>query len=195
MKIKSPFSILFIFVFSSLSSLAQHEKFITQQEVEVFKSAALDKVKELEKYIITITDKSVSDNLKSNTIDLAVKLFQDDDKLVEVSSINKSDIRSFPIRQYLNRVKVLPYSKVIISWYNISYISDFVRDPSGNYQAVITIFQKFEGYIDGKLVYKDVAQKNIGIVIKDEARYFGDRKVETRQVLLGDIRVIETRQN
>lgn len=189
--------IIFTFTITSLNISAQqnHKAYLTQQELEIFKNAALNKVRELEKYIVTIADKNNDDNIRKNSIDLAVKLFESERNIVEVTSRNSSVIKDYIIRDYLNRLRILPYARVSITWYDISYVSDFVQDPDGNYRAIITIFQKFEGFMDGRPVYKDITQKNIEIVIKNQERYYGDRKISSREVLLGNIRVVETRHN
>jgi hypothetical protein len=173
---------------------AQTEKLMTDVEYDAFKVRALEKVNELKSYIITITDKKINDqDLKINAIELAVKLFESESNLIEVSSKSTGKVTKYKVREYLNRLRVLQYSKVEITWFDISYVSDFVRDEDGNYRGVIAIFQKFKGYIENRLVYEDITVRNMGVTIKNEEKFMGDRKVEYREVLLGDISVIETR--
>src|SRR3989339_760752 len=107
----------------------------------------------------TITDKSLENDTKMMAVDQAVRLFQSEDNTVEVSSLGSTNVTAIPVRQYLNKIRVLKYSKIIITWFDINYVSEFKQGADGKYYAVITIFQKFEGYRDGKLAYSDISQK------------------------------------
>jgi hypothetical protein len=87
----------------------------------------------------------------------------------------------------------LNYDRVSIQWYNIHYISDLERQPDGRYVGVVTIYQRFEGTSDDGLQYKDTTKKDITIYVERKKTQIQGRIVEFWDVLLGDIRVTETR--
>lgn len=190
--------VMIFFLIASLSVKAQEkqavEKLLSVEDLNIFATNALQKTKELTKYINTITDKGIRDNeIKLEATDLAVDLFVSEDNVVEVSSANRSEVIGYKIREYLNKIRVLAFTKVEITFYDVQYISEFKKGTDGKYYGVITFFQKFEGYKEGKLVYKDVTQKNIEVVIDKVTTLYGSKKVERWNVLLGNITVKETK--
>ena len=190
--------ILVVFLLTSLSVKAQQEQniknMLSDEDLKIFATNAIQKTKELTNYINTITDKTIKDNeIKLKSVDLAVDLFVSENNVVEVSKKNREKVISYKIREYLNKLRVLPYTKVKITYYDIQYISDFKKGTDGKYYGVITFFQKFEGFIEGKPVYSDVTQKNIEVVIDKVTTIYGSKKVERWNVLLGNITVAETK--
>lgn len=192
------FKVFIIFLISSLTVKAQEKQVIknllSEEDLNIFATNAIQKTKELTNYINTITDKTLKDNeIKLNAIDLAVNLFVSEDNLVEVSNKNRVDVSSYKIREYLNKLRVLPYTKVKITYYDIQYISEFKKGTDGKYYGVITFFQKFEGFIENRPVYSDVTQKNVEVIIDKVTTIYGSKKVERWNVLLGNITVAETK--
>jgi hypothetical protein len=167
---------------------------LTPVQLEAFKSEAKKKTSALENYIKIIADKSQADPVKSRSIALALKLFVDDKQLVQVSSVNTDKIKNLPIRQYLNNLMILPYKKIDIKWFDIAYVRDFKKGQDGRYYAVLTVFQEYRGYSDeGKLIYKDITQKELEVVLDKVSKRIGDVEVKEWDVLLRGIRVVETR--
>ena len=112
-----------------------------------------------------------------------------------VSSLYQSDVMYFKVRQYFERLMRLNYDRVEIEWYKIEYVSDLQRQPDGTYVGVITIFQKFKGFdAEGNLVYEDTTKKDITVYVKRKETQIGGRLIGFWDVLLGDIRVKETRK-
>lgn len=190
----------FIFLLFSLFNIAvlnaqenpENEK-LSPEELEAFKKEASKKINALSNYISIIADKSIDQAIRQKSIELAVKLFVDRNQLVQVSSTNRDRVRSFKIGEYLNRLRVLPYSRVEIEWYDITYISDFKYGSDGKYYAVATVFQKFRGYsAEGQLIYEDVTQKDIEISVGKQIKKVGDREYKEWDVLLRQISVLET---
>ena len=171
----------------------EEEKFLKLDDMNRFKDIALQKTEALSNYIITITDKSLENDTKMMAVDQAVRLFQSEDNTVEVSSLGSTNITAIPIRQYLNKIRVLKYSKIVITWFDINYVSEFKQGADGKYYAVITIFQKFEGYRDGKLAYSDISQKQMQVILDSMDKKIGDQVIKQWDVLLGNISVVETR--
>lgn len=161
---------------------------LSKEELEAFKTTALQKTEDLGNYISTITDKAVPDDIKDNAVELAIALFMSEENIVEVSSKYKNDYTQYPIRAYLNKIRFLNYSRIEIEWYDIHYISNLRQAPDGSYHGVITIFQKFTGFRGDMPKYSDVTQKNIEVEVRRIETIRGKRW----DALLGNISVEET---
>jgi hypothetical protein len=177
------------FVFG-LTTFAQDN--ISPERKQAIDSLALEKVRDLSKYISLIGDKDTPFSEANRVIDRAVELFMDGSE-VGVSSLYRPEINYYPVREYLERLMRLNYNKVDIECYKIEYVSDLERQPDGTYVGVITIFQKFSGYDqEGGLVYQDVTKKDITVYVKRKETQIAGRLIGFWDVLLGDIRVKET---
>ncbi|MEZ5083895.1 MAG: hypothetical protein R2750_10665 [Bacteroidales bacterium] len=180
-------SLLLIF---GLQSYAQDH--ISPERKQAIDSLALEKVRDLSKYISLIGDKSTDFSEANRVIERAIELFMEGSE-VGVSSLYKEEINYYPVREYLERLMRLNYSKVNIEWYKIEYVSDLERQPDGTYVGVITIFQKFSAYDkEGQLVYEDVTKKDITVYVKRKETQIAGKLIGFWDVLLGDIRVKET---
>jgi hypothetical protein len=165
---------------------------ISPERKQAIDSLALEKVRDLSKYISLIGDKNTDFAEANRVIERATELFMEESE-VGVSSLYKDEINYYPVREYLERLMRLNYSKVDIEWYNIEYVSDLERQPDGTYVGVITIFQKFSGYDqEGGLVYQDITKKDITVYVKRKETQIAGRLIGFWDVLLGDIRVKET---
>ena len=177
-------------LFGSVGAMAQDQ--LSPQRKQAIDSLALEKVRDLSKYITIIGDKETPWSEANRVIDRAEELFMQGSE-IGVSSLAKTEISYFGVRKYFERLMRLNYNKVEISWYNIEYVSDLQRQPDGTYVGVITIFQKFKGYdAEGRLVYQDTTKKDITIYVKRKETQIGGRLIGFWDVMLGDIRVKET---
>ena len=166
---------------------------LTDEQLAAFKAEAAKKIAALSNYISIIANKSVEMPVRQKAVELAVKLFVDKDQVIQVSSATRSNIRSYRIGEYLNRLRVLPYSRVEVEWYDITYVSDYRYGSDGKYYAVATVFQRFRGYsAEGELLYEDVTRKNIEISVGQYTKRIGDQEYKEWDVLLRQISVIET---
>jgi len=183
--------ILAIFLFISASAvLAQPE--ISPERKQAIDSLALEKVKDLGKYISIIGNKNTPFSEANRVIDRALELFAEGSQM-GVSSLNSKDIKYYGIREYFQRLMALNYDRVNIEWFNIQYISDLVRQPDGRYVGVITIYQRFTGESDDGLKYVDMTKKDITVYVERKQTQIHGRIIGFWDVLLGDIRVTETR--
>ncbi|MCD4788927.1 MAG: hypothetical protein K8R37_02915 [Bacteroidales bacterium] len=168
---------------------------ISPERKQAIDSLALEKVRDLSKYISLIGDKETEFSEANRVIDRAVELFMEGSE-VGVSSLYREDINYYLVREYLERLMRLNYSKVDVEWYKIEYVSDLEKQPDGTYVGVITVFQKFSGYDkEGGLVYQDVTKKDITVYVKRKETQIGGRLIGFWDVMLGDIRVKETSKN
>ncbi|WPP51052.1 hypothetical protein [Catalinimonas niigatensis] len=154
-------------------------------------SLALEKVRDLSKYISIVGNKNTPFSEANRVIDRAEELFATGAE-IGVSSLTSSDITYYTVRPYFEHLMALNYDQVSIRWYDIQYISDLERQPDGTYVGVITIYQRFEGRSDDGLEYKDTTKKDITVFVQKKETQIGGRTIDFWDVLLGDIRVSET---
>ena len=172
------------------SVVAQPE--ISPERKQAIDSLALEKVKDLGKYISIIGNKDTPFSEANRVIDRALELFAEGSQM-GVSSLNSKDIKYYGIREYFQRLMALNYDRVKIEWFNIEYISDHVRQRDGGYVGVITIYQGFTGESDDGLKYVDTTKKDITVYVERKQTQIHGRIIGFWDVLLGDIRVTETK--
>lgn len=178
------------FVFALSAQTNAQDKLSPERKAAV-DSLAMEKVRDLSKYISILGNQETPWSEASRVIDRALELFMEDAEM-GVSSLYRKKVKYYPIKEYLERLTRLNYQKVNITWFNIQYVSDLVKQPDGRYVGVITIFQKFEGVTKEGLVYKDITKKDITIYVERKQTQIDGIPVGFWDVLLGDIRVKET---
>ena len=172
------------------SAMAQEE--IDYARKQAIDSLALEKVRDLSKYIKIVGSKETPFSEANRVIDRAEELFMSDAE-IGVSSLGSNKITYYRVRKYFEHLMRLNYDRVEIEWYNIEYVSDLQRQPDGTYVGVITVFQTFRGYDqEGNMVYKDTTKKDITVYVKRKETQIGGRTIGFWDVLLGDMRVKET---
>lgn len=165
---------------------------------DYFKKSVLNKVKRLEHYITLIANKSMDENLRKSSISQAVELFEDENRIVQISSLanGKETIIDRPVRTYFDRLYAIRAEKVVITFYKVTQLTDVRLGPDNKYYATAYIFQ------DTKIYYKesnevpdytDVTEKAIDITIKPDTTIVGDKMVVLYPAKLGNINVKETR--
>jgi hypothetical protein len=188
-KLKYLFGIIFSLLV--IGNISAQKADISPERKQAIDSLALEKVRDLSKYISIIGSKKTPFSEATRVMDRAEELFAPDSEM-GVSSINRKEINYYKVRKYFERLIALNYDKVTISWYDIHYISDLERQPDGRYVGVVTIYQRFEGTSDDGMKYKDTTKKDITIYVERKKTQIAGRTVEFWDVLLGDIRVSET---
>jgi hypothetical protein len=176
-------------VFFSQTIVAQDN--ISPERKMAIDSLALEKVRDLSKYISIIGNKETAWSEANRVIERTLELFTEEAQM-GVSSLNRKEVKYYAIRTYLERLMALNYDQVTIEWFNIEYISDLERQPDGRYVGVITIYQRFEGRSGDKLKYVDTTKKDITVYVERKQTQIGGRIIGFWDVLLGDVRVVET---
>ncbi len=190
MKTKHIIVSLMIALFAASASFAQDH--ISPERKQAIDSLALEKVRDLSKYISIVGSKSTPWSEANRVIDRAEELFMQGAE-IGVSSLARPQVEYYPVRQYLERLMRLNYDRVEIEWFKIEYVSDLQRQPDGTYVGVVTIFQKFRGYDrEGGIVYEDTTRKDITVYVKRKETQISGRIIGFWDVLLGDMRVKET---
>lgn len=164
---------------------------ISPERKQAIDSLALEKVRDLSKYIAIIGNKKTQYSEATRVMDRAEELFAPGSEM-GVSSLNRKEVTYYKVRKYFERLIALNYDRVTIKWYDIHYISDLERQPDGRYVGVVTVYQRFEGESDDGMKYKDTTKKDITIYVERKKTQISGRTVEFWDVMLGDIRVTET---
>jgi len=193
-KIIYKYSLLFMLGLAITSTLsAQSSDNVSPERKQAIDSLALEKVRDLSKYISIIGNKKTAFSEATRVMDRAEELFAPGSEM-GVSSLNRKEVNYYKVRKYFERLMALNYDRVNIQWYDIHYISDLEKQPDGRYVGVVTIYQRFEGESDDGLKYKDTTKKDITIYVDRKKTQIQGRIIEFWDVLLGDIRVTETRK-
>ncbi len=166
------------------------------EEFEKFRNKALIKVDELGTYLATVVDPKTPTEKANSTINLAVTLFVNEDARVDVSNVNTGVKNKYKIRDYLRRLKLVGsgYQEVEVSYADISYATDFRKGPDGNYYGVVSFVQTFKGLVDGKVVYGDVTQRNVTVILKLYEKAVDGETKKLWDVFLADVGIEETRK-
>jgi predicted ATPase len=180
---------LFFAVFATAYSQAPE---ISKERKKAIDSLALEKVRDFTKYVSLVGDKNTNGTEAERIIQRALELFAPDAE-IGVSTLGKKKVKNYKIEQYLRRLNALNYNKVKIEFYNIQYISDLERQPDGRYVGVITIYQRFEGETEDGMKYVDVTKKDITVYVERKTTQVAGRTIGFWDVLLGDVRVAETK--
>ena len=159
---------------------------------EAFKRKATERTEELTYYIQLISDKQTSPFEANKGIEQAIKLFVSDTSIVEVSSKNTENLKRFSIRDYLQHIKLLKYDKVEVTWVEVNYVGDIRKGTDGNYYGYVTFVQIFRGFKDGKVMYEDMTEKRVEVMLKGYTKFEEGKALELWDVLLSNIKVEET---
>jgi hypothetical protein len=184
--------ILLAFLLPILGSPVIAQDDISPERKMAIDSLALEKVRDLSKYISIVGNKKTPWSEANRVIERTLELFADGAQM-GVSSLAQPEVKYYDIRTYLERLMALNYDQVKIEWFNIEYISDLERQPDGRYVGVITIYQRFEGRSGDKLKYVDTTKKDITVYVERKQTQIGGRIIGFWDVLLGDVRVVETK--
>lgn len=166
---------------------------LSDQDIELFKEQTKQKVDEFQQYIVTLGSKDEPAEKRNMAEKEALKLFfkgaQMEISLVladgSIQKVNR------PMEKYLARLKSLPFTKVVIKFYDIAYIRDFTKGPDGKYYSTATIIQEFTGFNKDNIVYTDITKKDIEIIIDIvEDKFFNEKRWK---IFLGDIKASETK--
>jgi len=166
---------------------------LSEADIQVFKEQTKQKVDEFQQYIITLGSKDQPAEKRDMAEKEAIKLFykgaQMEISMVLADGTTQKVMR--PMEKYLARLKSLPYTKVVIKFYDIAYISEFTKGPDGKYYSTATIIQEFTGFNEDNIVYTDVTKKDIEIIIDlVEDKFFNEKRWK---IFLGDIKASETK--
>lgn len=166
---------------------------LSEEEQDYFARRALTKTRAFGSYLSTITDERVDELYQDDAVRLALDLFYDEERMVEVSSLNGEKTVSFKISDYLEHLRMLTYAKVEMVWNQVAYVNQLRAGEDGEYRGIISVEQIFRGYnSDNIVVYQDITQKNIEIIVKPLKQIIDGEEISKWDVYLSDIGVKST---
>ena len=167
---------------------------------ETINQQCIHKVKALTDHFAKIAKKDEPDNIKDYHIEACLDLFmgggydtKDDEgnvifpaPRIEVSSLATGSVNSYFIKNYLEHLKNLQYSKIVFKTSSCYLAEGGIKKVGENlFSAVVSFYQVFVGYKDNLIVYRDKTKKSVQVLIeRDNLGRF--------DVLLGDIKVDQT---
>jgi len=166
---------------------------LSDQDIEVFKEQTRQKVSEFQQYIVTLGNKEEPAEKRNMAEKEAIKLFYKGAEMEISTVLPDGTVKKLnrPMEKYLARLKALPYTRVVIRFYDIAYIREFTKGPDGKYYSTATIIQEFTGFNEDNIIYKDVTTKDIEIIIDIvEDTFFNEKRWK---IFLGDIKASETK--
>ena len=164
---------------------------LNEGEIKIFINKTRQKVDEFQEYIIILSDKSESRERRNLAEREALKLFYPGAVIEYSKTSNEGDIKitTHAINDYLYRLKVLPFTKVVIDFYDIAYVTSFIKGRDGKYYGTATIFQKFTGFSGDNMVYSSVTEKEIEVILENvEDEFYGEKRWK---IFLGNIKASE----
>ena len=158
--------------------------------LSLFRDKGLQKVEEFIQYLNIITDKGIPSGEKDKAIEQTLSLFLPS-ATIQVTSVNRPGIRTYKIRDYLVRLKLLPYTSTEIAWHEVNYIKELTQAEDGAYYGLISGRQTFTGY--GKtgenVVYDDMTKKEVKVKLQQYSKNVEGAGQLNWEVLLGNIGV------
>jgi len=166
---------------------------LSDQDIAVFKEQTKQKVEEFQQHIVTLGSKDEPAEKRNLAEREALKSFYKGAQMEISSVLSDGSVRKMarPMEKYLARLKSLPYTQVVIKFYDIAYIREFTKGPDGKYYSTATIIQEFTGFSGDDIIYRDVTKKEVEIIIDlVEDPFFNEKRWK---LFLGDIKATETR--
>ena len=159
-----------------------------------FEKMALVKANDFGKYLSIVSNKDEVEEDKLMAVTHAVKLFMSDSSKIQVSSLNQSENQQYTVPVYLDRLRMLPYDKVELLWVKAQMVSKFRKGMDGRYYGMIAAQQLFRGYLDNEIVYQDVTEKDIEVVLDQYVVFDEGEQQKKWDVLLSSVNVKQTRE-
>ncbi len=159
-----------------------------------FEKMALIKANDFGKYLSIVSNKDEVEEDKLMAVSHAVMLFMSDSSKIQVSSLNQSESKQYTVPVYLDRLRMLPYDKVELLWVKAMMVSKFRKGMDGRYYGMIAAQQLFRGYLDNEIVYQDVTEKDIEIVLDQYVVFDEGKRQKKWDVLLSSVNVKQTRE-
>lgn len=168
--------------------ITPQKKGLSEEELGTYSKKGVKKVDEFVQYLNIISDKSIDPDKKDEAIEQAIKLFLVD-ATIEVSSANRQGKRKYPVKDYLTRLKLLPYGSTNISWNEVNYVNDLTLAGDGNYYGTITGSQTFTGYgaNNQDVMYSDVTRKSVKVKLQSYKKSIEGQQTTNWDILLGNV--------
>jgi hypothetical protein len=164
---------------------------LNDTDIAAYGKKGVQKVDEFVQYLNVISDKNIQPEKKDEAIDQALRLFLKG-ATIEVSSANRNGKRKYLIKDYLTRLKLLPYGSTQISWNEVNYIKDLTLADDGKYYGIISGSQTFTGYSatnPDEVIYSDITQKTVKVQLQSYEKSVEGQQLLNWEILLGNVGV------
>lgn len=198
--------IILLLISTSLDCFSQQTNDLSQEELEAFKIQCQERIDAFQMGLEIIADKRQNSEIKNHYIKTIPEMFmgngepwtdnnggKHDAVKMQVSSLSNGRVRTtnIPLKQYLNRLRNLPYTSVEIKKAKTCLISNLYKVSDNLYMGTCTFFQYFTGQSGEVLVYRDYTQKDVDVYIQR----IEDGSLGTYwDMKFGDINVSETKR-
>ncbi len=166
---------------------------LTAQEYEEYRSQGLQRVQQFGVLLGIVADKAADANQKAKAVSQILQMFKPDATIEVSSSVPGAQSASYSLRDYLKRLKLLPYKSITLEWSDIQYVNELTQKPDGNYYGKIRGEQRFSGLNSkGGLQYGDVTQKEVDIMLTPYQKDIEGNEKGKWWVILGNVGVVAT---
>lgn len=197
--------LLLILSFIGLSAVGMAQTHdLSQEEQDAFKVQCQERIDAFQMGLEIIADKRQDSEIKNHYIKTIPDMFMGkgepwSDKSggrhaavkMQVSSFNSGRTTDIPLKDYLTRLRNLPYTYVEIKKAKTCIISNLYKVSDNLYMGTCSFFQYFTGQSGEVLVYRDYTQKDVDVYIQ---RVEDGSLGSYWDMKFGDINVSETRK-
>lgn len=161
---------------------------------EAFVKSIQQKLFYLQHFISKISDKDLSIEERLEMIDGVVKLFSDEDNIIEVSNARTGEVAQYAVRQYFRRLAAIPAHRVDVTFYKGIMLETLKRGSDGYFYGTAILFQETVIYAqqDGMDTYRDRTMKRVNFKSKQEYVRSGTHTTVVYETFLQDIKIKET---
>jgi hypothetical protein len=160
---------------------------------EEFKKKALAKIREFQNCLSIICGIQSGNEAIDNAVDQAVSLFVEG-AIIEVSSAHSSEKKHLRVRDFLEKLRNLPYDGIIITFSHVDYVSNIRKGADGRYYGLVSFEQTFRAYRDGHVVYVDETKKTAEVQLVVYEKNLRGNTIQQWDVLLSDVEVVGTKR-
>ncbi|MBO0933272.1 hypothetical protein [Fibrella aquatilis] len=167
---------------------------MSDEEYSDYQTQALERVQEFGVMLGIVADKTVESGQKDKAIAAIMKLFKPD-AVIQVSSVVRGGQPSaYRLKDYLIRLKLLPYKSVTLEWTDVQYVQDLTQKADGNYYGKIRGEQRFTGLSQtDETQYSDVTQKDVDVMLTPYRKQKEGEALPKWAILLGNVGIVATR--
>ena len=127
-----------------------------------------------------------------NAVDQGTSLFIEG-AIIEVSSVHSDEKKHLKVRDFLEKLRNLPYERVIITFSHVDYVSNIRKGTDGKYYGLVSFEQTFRAYREGRLIYQDETKKTTEVQLVVYERNLRGNAIQQWDVMLSDVEVLGTK--
>lgn len=188
---------------------ASEEESACDLSMEEIQDNAKLMIRHLGSYISVIGSPDANKIDKDNAIKYATELFAPSvydpksdiyrEPQFEVSGLRTNDngtvsaiVKRYRVPVYFSRLSGLPYHQVVQEWTDIVPLGKCATGPDGVTRCEFMVRQVFKGIIDNKVVYEDITDKRIEVIVGKCETTVNGETIEKCCLKLGDVYVEKT---